>query len=233
MKAMILAAGLGTRMLPLTAHTPKPLLRVGGRCLIEWQVDRLAAAGVTEIVINHYYLGEQIEQTLGDGSRYGVNLVYSAETERLETAGGIIRALPLLGDAHFIIANSDVWTDFDYRRLIARAELMQRAAENPIMAHLVMVPNAAHHPGGDFVLESDGCVLDQDGPRLTYAGISLLHPDLFAGLTAQFQPLTPLLRRAMQQRQVTGELFSGAWQDVGTPERLAALDGSVTGNLTK
>ena len=233
MKAMILAAGLGTRMLPLTAHTPKPLLRVGGRCLIEWQVDRLAAAGVTEIVINHYYLGEQIEQTLGDGSRYGVNLVYSAETERLETAGGIIQALSMLGDSPFIIANSDVWTDFDYRRLVARAELMQSTAENPILAHLVMVPNAAHHPGGDFVLESDGCVLDQDGSRLTYAGISLLHPALFAGLTIQFQPLTPLLRRAMQQRQVTGELFSGEWGDVGTPERLAALDGSVTGNLTK
>ena len=223
MKAMILAAGLGTRMLPLTAHTPKPLLRVGGRCLIEWQVDRLAAAGVTDIVINHYYLGEQIEQALA----------YSAETERLETAGGIIRALPLLGDSAFIIANSDVWTDFDYRRLITRAELMQRAAENPILAHLVMVPNAAHHPGGDFVLESDGCVRDQDGSRLTYAGISLLHPALFAGLATQFQPLTPLLRLAMERRQVTGELFGGEWQDVGTPERLAALDGSVTGNLTK
>lgn len=221
---MILAAGLGQRMLPLTAHTPKPLLQVGGRSLIEWQILSLVKAGVTEIVINHHHLGEQIESALGDGSQLGASIAYSPEAQRLETAGGIIRALPLLGKDPFVLTNADVWTRFDYAGLTAAAQSMS----SDRLAHLILVPNPAHHQLGDFTLGVDGRVHDTNGtadcPRYTYSGIALLHPQLFQGQVESFLPLAPLLRVAMAQGRVTGELFSGVWQDIGTPERLQVLD---------
>jgi N-acetyl-alpha-D-muramate 1-phosphate uridylyltransferase len=215
--AMILSAGLGNRMLPLTAHTPKPLLRAGAHSLIEWQIIRLCQAGVTQIVINHHHLGEQIENALGDGSRLGVSIRYSAEPERLETAGGIIRALPLLEDDSFIVVNGDVWTDFDFSRL-------KPLSSGSALAHLVMVPNAAHHRAGDFALDDSGLLSEDGETKLTYSGISVLHRDLFRGLDEQYLALAPLLRKAMGQKRVTGELFTGDWRDIGTPERLKALD---------
>jgi MurNAc alpha-1-phosphate uridylyltransferase len=220
MKAMILAAGLGNRMLPLTEHTPKPLLRAGEHSLIEWQILRLSKAGITELVINHHHLGEQIEQALGDGSRYGVSIMYSPEPLRLETAGGIIRALPLLVDDSFIIVNADVWTDFDF------AELKPLSGDGAL-AHLVMVPNAAHHQAGDFALAESGLLSESARPKLTYSGISVLHRDLFRDLPEQLLGLAPLLREAMQQGRATGELYRGLWRDIGTPERLLALDSDI------
>lgn len=217
MKAMILAAGQGKRMLPLTQHTPKPLLRAGEHSLIEWQILRLQQAGIGDIVINHHHLGAKIEAALGDGSRYQVRLHYSPETERLETAGGIIRALPLLEDDSFIIVNGDVWTGFDYSDL----KPLDPAQS---LAHLVLVPNTAHHPEGDFVLLADGRVTQEGSPRLTYSGISVLHRDLFNGHAEQFLPLAPLLKAAMQQGRVSGRQYTGDWQDIGTPQKLAALD---------
>ncbi|ALO47362.1 N-acetylmuramate alpha-1-phosphate uridylyltransferase MurU [Pseudohongiella spirulinae] len=220
MKAMILAAGLGQRMLPLTEHTPKPLLQVGGQSLIEWQIRRLAAAGIDDIVINLHHHGSQIEQALGSGERYGVRLAFSHEAERLETAGGIIKALPLLGEAPFVLTNADVWTDYDYSRLAEIAAQLSSVR----LAHLVLVADAPHNPRGDFALDSQG-LLHADGERkLTYAGVSLLHPALFTGMTEGFRPLAPLLRQAMDRLQVTGEHFAGQWHDIGTPERLRALD---------
>lgn len=217
MKVMILAAGHGKRMLPLTETTPKPLLKVAGHSLIEWQLVKLARAGFSDIVINLHHLGEQIPAALGTGERWGVHIAYSRETELLETAGGIIKALPLLGDEPFVIVNGDVWTDYDFSRL--------RSALRPdVLAHLVLVPNAEHHPEGDFHLAADG-LLDVNGkPRLTYSGISVLHPKLFAGLPVQRLALAPVLREAMAQQQVSGELFSGDWQDIGSPQRLEALE---------
>lgn len=218
MRAMILAAGLGTRMQPLTDQQPKPLLRVGDHSLIEHQVLKLARAGVSHIVVNHFYLGAMIEQHLGDGSRYGVALRYSPETVRLETAGGIIKALPLLEDDSFIVVNADIWTDFDYARLLPLANGETRA-------HLVLVPNAPHHPGGDFHLDAAGSV-HQDAqcgdPRYTFAGISVLHRDLFGGQPAVPSRLLPFLQQAMAERRVSGELHQGIWLDIGTPERLEA-----------
>jgi len=227
MKAMILAAGMGQRMLPLTEKVPKPLLMAGGRTLIEWQILRLARAGIHEIVINHHHLGTQIEQALGDGQRYGVQLHYSPEPQRLETAGGIIRALPLLGDTPFVLTNADVWTDYDFSRLtrIAAASSGRSGASGAgrALMHLVLVPNPPHHPAGDFSLVN-GWVGDQQASRYTYAGISLLHPQFFAGESERFLPLLPLLRNAIARRLVTGELHAGQWHDVGTPERLQWLD---------
>lgn len=220
MKAMILAAGLGNRMLPLTATCPKPLLRAGGRSLIEWQIQRLQQAGIVDIVINHHHLGEQIELALGDGSELGVRIRYSPEPERLETAGGIIRALPMLGDDSFIIVNGDVWTDFDFASL-------RPLDPDKALAHLVMVPNTAHHPEGDYFLDNTGRVRETGAPRLTYSGISVLHRTMFAGYPDQYQPLAPLLVSAMRANLVSGERHDGDWQDIGTPEKLQALDAQL------
>jgi MurNAc alpha-1-phosphate uridylyltransferase len=220
MKAMILSAGLGNRMLPLTEHTPKPLLRAGEHSLIEWQILRLSKAGITELVINHHHLGEQIEQALGDGSRYGVSIMYSPEPVRLETAGGIIRALPLLANDSFIIVNADVWTVFDFAKL-------KPLSGDGALAHLVMVPNAAHHQAGDFALTESGLLSESGAPKLTYSGISVLHRDLFRDLPEQLLGLAPLLREAMQQGRATGELYTGDWRDIGTPQRLLALDSDI------
>ena len=221
MKAMILAAGHGKRMLPLTESTPKPLLRAGNHSLIEWQILKLASAGIRDLVINLHHLGEQIPAALGDGARFGVHIQYSPETELLETAGGIINALPLLGTEVFVVVNGDVWTDYDFTRLNAAAARLEATHS---LAHLVLVPNAMHHPQGDFYLDNSGWVSDQGEPRLTFSGISVLHPLLFSGLTAQRLPLSPVLRQAMTRQQVSGEYFAGDWQDIGSPERLKALE---------
>jgi N-acetyl-alpha-D-muramate 1-phosphate uridylyltransferase len=217
MRAMILAAGHGKRMLPLTESTPKPLLKAGAYSLIEWQIIKLAKAGIRELVINLHHLGEQIPEALGDGSRYGVTIQYSVESELLETAGGIIKALPLLGEEAFAVVNSDVWTDYDF-------SLLKPLDPAQTLVHLVLVPNAPHHPQGDFHLSADGRVSDNADPRCTFSGISVLHPQLFAGLPVQRLPLLPVLRQAMSQHQVTGEYFTGDWQDIGSPERLKALE---------
>jgi len=224
---MIFAAGRGERMRPLTDTCPKPLLKAGGKALIEWQIERLASAGLTTIVINHAWLGEQFEAVLGDGSRYGVALRYSAEHEALETAGGIAKALPLLEDAGkpevFVGVAGDVYADFDYSTLHAHADRLA-AADEPGM-HLVMVPNPSFHPTGDFVLGSDG-LLSLDGtPRHTFGSIGLYDTRMFRDLPAgSRRALTPYYRETIAQHRATGELYEGLWENVGTPAQLEALD---------
>ncbi|MBR9828590.1 MAG: nucleotidyltransferase family protein [Oceanospirillales bacterium] len=220
MKAMILAAGLGTRMRPLTLNTPKPLLQVGGKCLIEYHIERLVAAGVTDIVINHAWLGEQIEAYLGDGARYGAHIRYSAESEPLETGGGIRKALPLLcgrDKSAFLVLNGDL---FSTQPLLP---LLQQCPP-PGGAHLVLTENPSWHPEGDFALSEQGQVSAEGASRLTFSGISVLTPELFAGVDATAFALAPLLREAMAQGRVTGSRLDGYWEDVGTPDRLRALD---------
>lgn len=215
MKAMILAAGKGERMRPLTEHTPKPLLQVGGQCLIEYHIQALRRAGIKEIVINVSWLGERIQHYLGDGERYGVQLAYSVEKpEPLETAGGIIAALPLLGISPFLLVNGDIWTDYPLEQL----------GKVPAgLAHIVLVANPVHHPKGDFALES-GTVRTTGSPRFTYSGIGVYDPRLFAGLASGIRPLAPLLREAIDRGEISGEVYSGQWWDVGTPQRLSELD---------
>ena len=215
MKAMILAAGRGERMRPLTDHIPKPLLKVGGKSLIVWHLERLAKAGFKELVINHAHLGEQIEQALGDGSVWGLNVQYSPETSALETAGGIANALPLLGDAPFLVVNGDVFTEIDFGAL----QLV-----SPNLAHLVMVDNPPQHPDGDFVVDS-GKVTNQGNHKLTFSGVGIYHPALFVDVErGRAAKLAPLLRSAMIKGLVTGEHYQGVWHDIGTPERLSFLD---------
>ncbi|AWD68986.1 MULTISPECIES: N-acetylmuramate alpha-1-phosphate uridylyltransferase MurU [Acinetobacter] len=223
MKAMILAAGLGNRMRPLTLHTPKPLLEVGGKPLIVWHIEKLAAIGVNEIVINTAWLGEKLVEALGDGSQFGVKILWSHEGEGLETAGGIINALPLLGGQPFILVNGDVWTTMDFAPLLT-VEL----GEN--LAHLVLVQNPPQHPQGDFSLvEGKAYTFDQSvqGENLTFSGVSLIDPKMFVGLEAGKRPLAPLLKKAMLANQVAASKLIGDWVDVGTPERLAALDAEI------
>jgi MurNAc alpha-1-phosphate uridylyltransferase len=219
MKAMLLAAGRGERMRPLTDHTPKPLLRVAGRTLIEHHIEALARAGIRELVVNHAHLGAQLIAALGEGSDYGVHIDYSAEPSgALETGGGIFNALPLLGESPFLVVNADIWTDFDFAALPRQPESL---------AHLVLVDNPAHHPQGDFALENDRVLAD--GPvRLTFSGIGVYRPALFMGSLPGPFPLAPLLRRAMLSGQVSGEHYAGAWFDIGTPERLAAVNHRVS-----
>lgn len=220
MKAMILAAGRGERMRPLTDHTPKPLLIAGGRRLIEYHIAALVNAGITEIVINHAHLGSQIEATLGDGSRYGARIFYSSEGEAgLETAGGIFKALPLLGNAPFMVINGDIWTDYP---------LLQLPKEPKGQAHLVLIDNPAHHPAGDFVLRERLVSPPAAGDKtLTFSGIGVYRPELFEGCAPGKFPLAPLLRKAMEARAVTGEHYTGRWVDVGTPQRLHELDDAL------
>ncbi len=221
-KAMILAAGRGERMRPLTDHTPKPLLEAGGKPLIVWHIERLRAAGFTELVINHAHLGHRLEEALGDGVAFGVRIAWSPEARALETAGGIRHALPLLGDAPFVVVNGDVFCDADFTALHTAAASLR--ATGPL-AHLLLVDNPDHHPGGDFHLDGAGRI-DADGtPRLTFSGIGAYHPALFAGLADDTPAkLAPLLRAAMAADQVRGEHHRGRWIDVGTPARLAGLD---------
>ena len=224
MRAMILAAGLGKRMQPLTADLPKPLLKVGGKSLIEHQIERLVAGGVTSAVINHFYLGSKIEEALGDGAAYGLELIYSKEAIRLETAGGIIKSLPKLKDDSFIVVNSDVWTDFDFSRL-------EPVDGEDRLAHLVLVENADHNPHGDFFIDDKGRVHenpDEQGQRLTFSGISVMHKNLFAGLPIQPRSFVPLLQEAMKADKVSGEVHDGVWIDVGTPERLQEVNQLVS-----
>jgi len=220
MRAMILAAGLGKRMQPLTANLPKPLLTVGEKTLIEHQIEKLISGGVTAVVINHFYLGEKIEEALGDGSRFGIDISYSREAVILETAGGIIKSLPKLKDDCFIVVNADVWTDFDFASL-------QPLDGKDRLAHLVLVKNAEHNPHGDFYLDDKG-LLHEDRraseQRLTFSGISVLHKNLFAGYPIQPLSLVPLLQSAMAEHRVSGEIHQGLWMDIGTPERLKEVN---------
>lgn len=220
MRALIFAAGRGERMRPLTDATPKPLLQVGGKRLIEWHLERLAHAGVSEVVINTAHLAEQFAPALGNGARWGLRLRYSHEgTEPLETGGGMLRALPLLGASPFLALNADIWTDFDFSLL----------PQNPAgLAHLVLVDNPEHHPRGDFALEH-GLVLDQ--PRLTFAGIGVYRPELLDGHVAGKFSIVPLLRAAMRTKKITGEHHRGEWSDIGTPARLAEVDARLTRTL--
>jgi len=216
MKAMILAAGKGERLRPLTLHTPKPLVRAAGVPLIEYHVRALAAAGFTELVINHAWLGQQIEDYLGDGERFGVRIAYSAEGEPLETGGGIFKALPLLGDQPFVLVNGDIFTDYPFAQL-----------RRPLsgLAHLVLVANPTHHAGGDFCLQGGQVSDAQEGEgNLTYSGLAVLSPVLFAECQPGAFKLAPLLRQAMAAGQVSGEQFAGGWVDVGTHERLAEVE---------
>ncbi len=225
MRAMILAAGRGERMRPLTDTCPKPLLAAGGAPLIVHHLRRLAAAGIDEVVINHAHLGQMIEAALGDGSTFGLRIRYSPEATALETAGGIRQALPLLGEAPFLVVNGDVFCDIDFTALAKRAATL--ATDR---AHLVLVPNPAHHPAGDFHLHGGRASLS-DGERLTFSGIGLYHPDMFASLPPGLAaPLGPLLRQAIGAGQVGAERFDGLWMDIGTPERLAELDARLRPN---
>lgn len=214
MKAMILAAGRGERMRPLTDHMPKPLLPAGGKPLIVHHIERLVASGFRELVINHGHLGVQIARALGTGAQWGIHIQYSPEAPALETGGGIFRALPYLGPDPFLVINGDVWTDMDFAQL--------RLASG-MLAHLVLVDNPSHHSQGDFVLAGDR-VQAEGELRLTFSGIGLYHPELFQGCQPEAFPLAPLLRTAMARALVTGERYHGIWLDIGTPERLRELD---------
>ncbi|HET8596431.1 MAG TPA: nucleotidyltransferase family protein [Castellaniella sp.] len=227
MRAMILAAGRGERMRPLTDTCPKPLLPVGGHPLIVWHLRRLAGAGIRDILINHAWLGERIEAALGDGRAWGVRLRYSAETSALETAGGIARALPFFQDQPFLVINGDIWCDWDP----ALAGDWLAALPADVLAHLLLVDNPAHHPGGDFTLGPDGRagLASPPQPAFTFAGIGLYRPALFADTPADRPaPLAPLLRQAMARGAVLGTRHAGRWIDVGTPERLRALDQALS-----
>lgn len=220
MKAMILAAGLGNRMRPLTLYKPKPLLEVGGKALIVWHIEKLKKIGVTEIVINSAWLADILIGTLGDGSQFGVTIRWTREDEGLETAGGIINALALLGDQPFILVNGDVWTTFDFASL-----LDINLADD--LAHLVFVNNPEQHPQGDFTLANGRAYTfdqNQQGENLTYSGVAVINPKMFDGLEQGKRPLAPLLKQGMLEGKISAEKMQAAWVDVGTPERLTALD---------
>ena len=221
MRAMVLAAGRGERMRPLTDEQPKPLLQVGGKRLIEYHLERLSAAGFREVVINTGWLGDKIEAALGTGGQFGLAISYSHERpEALETGGGIFKALPLLGSAPFLLVNGDVWTDIDFGAL-------RREPPEGSLAHLVLVPNPPQHARGDFLL-TNGVVSEGEGSRQTYSGVGIIRTQLFAGCQPGKFPLLPLLRRAIAERALSGELHAGRWYDIGTTERLAALDAQLT-----
>ncbi|GAA3966344.1 N-acetylmuramate alpha-1-phosphate uridylyltransferase MurU [Allohahella marinimesophila] len=233
-KALILAAGYGTRMRPLTEHTPKPLLKAGGRALIEYTIEGLVKAGLRELVINHAWLGEQIEAALGDGSRYGAVIRYSAEREPLETAGGIRQALPLLAqddseDFEFIVTNGDVYCEYDY------SQLLEHRLAPAELAHVLLTDNPDHNPAGDFLLYDDGRVRTKpliqgtamtagQARVMTFSGIGRYRSSMFSKLPAGAYPLAPVLRKAMDQGAVTGQALDATWLDIGTVDRLQALD---------
>lgn len=250
MKAMILAAGRGERMRPLTDHTPKPLLKAGGKALIVWHIERLNAAGFKTIVINHAYLGAQIEAYLGNGARWGVSIEYSAELCALETAGGIANASKLLGRSPFLVVNGDVYTDYDFAKCRDKIISMHDCAAP--LAHLVMVDNPPQHPLGDFSVSATRVLskttvdlsqsktndalqaqllLAEGSEKLTFSGIGIYQPQLFAHIAqGSAAKLAPILREAMHNQQVTGEHFKGQWFDIGTPERLQLLDAMLNHN---
>ncbi|MDO8263187.1 MAG: nucleotidyltransferase family protein [Gallionella sp.] len=231
MIAMLLAAGRGERMRPLTDHTPKPLLEAGGKPLIVWHIENLVRAGITELVINHAHLGAQIEAAFGDGSRFGARIQYSPEARALETAGGIAYALPLLGDEPFAVINSDIYCDYDFAHLPERAAALQASGD---AAHLVLVDNPPHHPNGDFLLcngrieDHSNLRLTSNDLRLTFSGIGIYQPSLFSHIPrGSIAPLAPLLHAQIALGKVSGEHYRGLWVDVGTPQRLAELDSQV------
>lgn len=219
MKAMILAAGRGERMRPLTDVLPKPLLQLAGKPLIVHHIEALALAGIQDIVINHAWLGHLIEQQLGDGRQFGVHLTYSAEgATGLETAGGIKLALPWLGDQPFVVINGDISTDFDV------ASLLNQPAKSAL-AHLVLVPNPPQHPLGDFGFDPQTGLVSSEGQvTFTFSGIGVYHPEFFRQVPAGPQKLAPFLRHAMQAGAVTGQVYQGYWADIGTPARLAQAE---------
>jgi N-acetyl-alpha-D-muramate 1-phosphate uridylyltransferase len=221
MKAMILAAGLGKRMRPLTDHLPKPLLPVGGKPLIDYHIEALAAIGIEEIIVNLAYLGEKIKAHLGDGKAWGVKITYSEEAIPLETGGGILNALPLLGGAPFLLVNGDVWTEFDIDKLAAHSLLPQERA------HLILVPNPTFHPQGDFALADSGKLINNAHiPKHTFAGLSIIDPRLISEYPNRQTcfPLGEALRYGIAQAQISAQIYTGKWSDVGTPERLDELD---------
>ena len=213
---MLLAAGRGERLRPITDTLPKPLVQVAGKPLIAYHLEALARAGVREVVINLSWLGGLIRAALGDGKRYGVRIDYSEEgPEPLETGGGIFRALPLLGREPFLVVNADIWTDLD----LSRCLMLEDGAD----ARIVLAPNPSHHPHGDFAVEG-GWVVERDSDRLTYTGVGLYRPEFFAGCRPGKFPLLPLLKRTIAARRLRGEVYQGKWCDAGSPERLASLD---------
>ncbi len=242
-KAMILAAGRGKRLRPITDHTPKPLVKLNGKPLIEYHLEKLRDAGVQEVVINHAWLGEKIEQTLGDGSRWHLKIHYSAEPEGgLETAGGIINALPLLGEEPFVLVNGDVYCEMDFTKLVTKARQIQQQHQSQLagltelaeltdgklvasLGHLILVPSPAHNAKGDFGLTAKGLVESQGD--YTFAGLSVLHPKMFAGMQVDFIPLAPLLRENMNAGLLSGEVEEGIWSDVGTLERLEQTEALI------
>ncbi len=240
MKAMILAAGRGERMRPLTDHTPKPLLKVGGKPLIVWHLERLAKAGFKDIVINHAHLGAQIEAALGNGAAWGVSIQYSPEKVALETAGGIANALPLLGNEPFLVVNGDTFIDIDFSAVKQHlhGDALQpnihgasRGIKNP-RAHLVLVNNPPQHPNGDFAIDftnqNHGMLKNEGAQMLTFSGVGVYHPDLFAGiLSGEPAKLAPLLRKAIDNNAATAQYYQGVWHDIGTPQRLKELDESL------
>lgn len=225
MRAMILAAGRGERMRPLTDHCPKPMLEVGGEPLIGWHLRRLAAAGITDIVINHAWLGAMLEERLGDGHAYGVQIQYSAEASALETAGGIAKALPLLGEQPFAVINGDIFTDYDFARLPAVAKNL-----GDHLGHLVMVPKADYPTGRDLAIDQQGqaCLCTEGLQPMTFAGVAVYRPEFFATVDeGQAAALLPLFLQGMAQHQLQAESFAGQWLDVGTVERLNQADTQV------
>lgn len=228
MKAMILAAGRGDRMRPLTDSVPKPLLPVGGKPLIVWQIERLAAAGVSELIINHAHLGAQIEAALGDGARHGVRIRYSPEREALETAGGIAQALPLLGDQPFLVVSADIYCECDYRALLDGMRL-----DADTLAYLWMVANPSWHPGGDFALRDGRLHLD-GGPKLTYGNFGVFRPEMFADIVPGTKlPLRPLFDAAIPAGRVQAARLDAMWDNLGTPAQLAELDAALRSRTSR
>lgn len=218
MRAMILAAGRGERMQPLTDKMPKSVLEVNAKPLIQYHVENLVRAGIVDIVINHALFGEQIEACLNDGKALGASITYSAEGDQpLETAGGIVKALPLLGDKPFVTVNADIWTDFPFKQLLYKSDGLSDDA-----AHLILVDNPEHNPKGDFALSHEK-VINQGDPMLTFSGISIFTPEFFKDCSSGSAPLVPMLRNATSDGRVTGSHYLGQWQDIGTPERLSDL----------
>lgn len=232
MKAMILAAGRGERMRPLTDTTPKPLLCVGGKPLIVYHLEKLSVLGVSDVIINIAYLGDQIRHALGDGSRWGLSIHYSVEEQALETAGALLKALPLLGDEPFLLVNGDVWTDMDFAQFLdPLSELLgEQQSSSHVLAQLILVPNPDHNPVGDFSVNTSAVIEPRvKGRAYTFSGMALIHPDMIRNYPKKRErfPLKEVFDYSIERKQLIGRLYEGRWCDVGTPERLSMLDQSL------